>query len=1121
MKKLISLLLGICIISTLLPIMSVASATTPSGATLIFDMNLDGLTAESGSYVTDGVANSVPGTTTAIVGMSRIAAAAEGETPAAGSEDRPILRVDEENGFKFLEFSRLGDATTQRFNTQAGLEVTFNDEAYFNSNEFTFETWARGTNLNSSKDDNDNGSGGNYYAYQGLFTLGTKPSDSQMYFRSNPSYIGTFISQGSAHSLFNLGLSSGNVETCIKNGFGVTTADPSANHTFGGVANTLKDYEDELVHYAITMKWELDTATEDSETDGTWTAELYIDGEKKYTLTRKEDSRHIFTDEEITTLLIGAAPQHVGSPTFCGDIADFKMYTGVRTAAEIKATYEAESVAYLPFELTNGAELTAAATTPLNVNGGEIEIKFNQPVDKSSLDTITFTDGTHYPAAVVETTNGAKIKFGHLNEGETYTLTIPSSLKSVFNKTLGQAYTYTFKAGTKQYVVNENFDSYSAGDKLKETTTADGSRAIFYVSTTFSTNYDTSDENAKIAVDAESGDKYLHITAPSTGTGVNTYLLVSVPTNYNKMTTLALTGGDNDINVFDLGVRGSHAQNAGSSVVTALGNRDTDTATTKTPVAFTSTGQMYSPKGNTILADENDNQFNLGEDGFYNTRMVTRLTGNKGGTNNQEQLMAFDLYDMNERKLLGTIANGNDIYEADSMRYYIAGYVYSNNAANDANYVDVTSVKMYEEKYLEVLDISDFDASTHAISLKMSDDVDAASLETITAVKTTAPEGNAVSPIDADYDARTRTLTLTFAEDALENNADYTLDMSGVVTQNLIPFEIFEDQMGPHTFVAKETATKKLDVVLKNQDGDVIAGAQGLAAATEVKATLTVTNFEDFETLSPVSILALYEGDRLVKVKACADKAEWIKDNVTGAYSKTVAIDGLAGVSVDNAKVFLWKDFASLSPLYSATLLATRKVICVGNSTTHNGGGDELDYPYHLADILEENQSGKYIVENYGKSGSTVVTDKPEKAYVNTQEYTDSLQANADIILICQGTNDASATNWTDGTFNADTFKDHYGALIDDYKTTYPKAEIYLLTPMSAYPGSWGNVYASMIPAEITPAIKELATAKNIDCIDLTAFTANHSEWFYDGLHPNSDGALAVAQFIYQQIFAK
>ena len=248
-----------------------------------------------------------------------------------------------------------------------------------------------------------------------------------------------------------------------------------------------------------------------------------------------------------------------------------------------------------------------------------------------------------------------------------------------------------------------------------------------------------------------------------------------------------------------------------------------------------------------------------------------------------------------------------------------------------------------------------------------------------------------------------------------------------------------------------------------------------------------------------------------------------MKDEATGYYSQTLTIAGLDGASVEQARVYLWNDFASIYPLYSATaLLETRKVICVGNSTTRNGDIESsLDYSYHLADILEKNQGGKYIVENYGKSGSTVVTDRADKAYVYTQEYTDSMQANADIILICQGTNDASAANWTDGKFDDDTFKGHYGDLIDAYKTTYPNAEIYLLTPMSAYSGAWGSVYANMIPAEITPAVKELATAQNIDYIDLTAFTANHSDWFYDGLHPNADGALAVAQYIYQQIFAK
>jgi len=273
---------------------------------------------------------------------------------------------------------------------------------------------------------------------------------------------------------------------------------------------------------------------------------------------------------------------------------------------------------------------------------------------------------------------------------------------------------------------------------------------------------------------------------------------------------------------------------------------------------------------------------------------------------------------MNARSLLGTIADGNDIYEADSMRYYIAGYVYSKDAKNDGNYIDVTSVKMYEEKYLEVLDISDFDASTQTISLKMSDDVDEDSLSTITAVKTTAPAGDPVSPIDAAYDPSTRTLTITFEEDTLEYEAEYKLDISKVVTPNLIPFEVFEEQMGPRTFTAKESTNRKLDVVLKDGNGDIIVDSEDLDAATTVTAHLTVKRYDGFGELSPVSILVLYKGDALVKIKASTSSDVWVKDEATGYYSQTLTIDGLDDVSVDKARVYMWDEFTSLRPLFVA-----------------------------------------------------------------------------------------------------------------------------------------------------------------------------------------------------------
>jgi len=347
-----------------------------STATLIFDMNLDGVEAEAETgYVTTGVTNSVTDTTTAIVGKSRVADNAE----------RPKLGEDAELGFKFLEFSKpLENAV--RENNQAGLEVTFNDEAYFNSDEFTFETWAYGTNL----EDGDGDAKGNYFAYLGLFTLGTKPTADETAFSTSTAYFGTFFGTGSAHNLFNLDSHATSVNSCVRIVRGDTSDTPSAQHTFGGADARLSAYEDEWKHYAVTMKWELDETT-DSTTDGTWTSELYVDGVLQDTLTRKEALRHTFTEDEIPTLLIGASPH--SAATFCGEIADFKMYTGVRTEEEIFATYKAERGNYFVM-----ADVESHTLNEVTRDNREFSITFDQPVDPETVNaaniSIEKADGT-------------------------------------------------------------------------------------------------------------------------------------------------------------------------------------------------------------------------------------------------------------------------------------------------------------------------------------------------------------------------------------------------------------------------------------------------------------------------------------------------------------------------------------------------------------------------------------------------------------------------------------------------------------------------------------------------------------------------------------------------------
>jgi lysophospholipase L1-like esterase len=52
----------------------------------------------------------------------------------------------------------------------------------------------------------------------------------------------------------------------------------------------------------------------------------------------------------------------------------------------------------------------------------------------------------------------------------------------------------------------------------------------------------------------------------------------------------------------------------------------------------------------------------------------------------------------------------------------------------------------------------------------------------------------------------------------------------------------------------------------------------------------------------------------------------------------------------------------------------------------------------------------------------------------------------------------------------------------------------------------------------VIPRIEQVANAMNLPIIDVYAAFANHSEYFWDGVHPNSEGAELIATEIYKAI---
>lgn len=188
------------------------------------------------------------------------------------------------------------------------------------------------------------------------------------------------------------------------------------------------------------------------------------------------------------------------------------------------------------------------------------------------------------------------------------------------------------------------------------------------------------------------------------------------------------------------------------------------------------------------------------------------------------------------------------------------------------------------------------------------------------------------------------------------------------------------------------------------------------------------------------------------------------------------------------------------------------KVACVGDSITYGHGitnWPKNNYPAVLQGLLGE----AYHVNSYGVSGRAVQPNS-DQPYTALPHYQESLAYEADIVVFMMGTNDSKPENW----HGADAFQANLLQLLD----SYGDAEIILCTPATAFfldgktEGLAEYDIQPPVVEEIAQIVRDVAAEREYALIDIHALTAKHPEWFEkDGVHPNNDGAAAIAQEVY------
>jgi lysophospholipase L1-like esterase len=218
----------------------------------------------------------------------------------------------------------------------------------------------------------------------------------------------------------------------------------------------------------------------------------------------------------------------------------------------------------------------------------------------------------------------------------------------------------------------------------------------------------------------------------------------------------------------------------------------------------------------------------------------------------------------------------------------------------------------------------------------------------------------------------------------------------------------------------------------------------------------------------------------------------WIEAEMKSARTKTAAIV-IVLVIAATSLIFLYNNStqkASAQPI---------RVACVGDSITEWS---------HYTDDLQDMLGDGYLVENFGVAGSAVLKNS-DKPYMNQAAFQQAMDFQPSVVIIMLGTNDAKDTNYRYIT----NFPNDYEQLINECNSVPDVQHIWLVKPPPIYSNTLG-LNGVHLDQGIIPEIEQVATNLNLPTIDVNQALTNHSDYFIDGVHPNSDGAQLIANTI-------
>lgn len=180
------------------------------------------------------------------------------------------------------------------------------------------------------------------------------------------------------------------------------------------------------------------------------------------------------------------------------------------------------------------------------------------------------------------------------------------------------------------------------------------------------------------------------------------------------------------------------------------------------------------------------------------------------------------------------------------------------------------------------------------------------------------------------------------------------------------------------------------------------------------------------------------------------------------------------------------------------------RVACVGDSIT-----EMSRYPTFASELL----GSKYLVGNFGVCGSQVLLGS-NCSYIYSIAYKSAKEFQPHLIVIMLGTNDA-CPSLEEHQIN---FIEDYLTLLQAFESLTNKPKIWIAKPPPIFiEDLW--LSGKVMDKIVIPAIEQISKRAKLPLIDVYSALA-HEGYFFDGVHPNEEGARAIANVVYKALSA-